>query len=896
MACTSSTVNFSQFTKSTKFKESQIKNFYLYFKKYTKESSNHLNYMEFKNSMGILGVTSNDYICQRLFDLLCDKKPQKLSFESYLKFMHLVNYGSIEEKITHSFKFFDLNSKGYILKDDFRKVIMSLCEYLASVSSAQMKIREEDVDLIFDEIMDKAEVDKLDLNAFLHVTHNNPEILDFFDIFNNKIVDSLTLVVHKESVKKIGSVIKQLRFLEEKKIKTNWDVTLGMKSDIEKLIKDKEKEKDRMMTHDSNRNLNTLEKENKFFVLSEKVINKFAGNTMEDDIDFDIDITDESESSQKSEESDSESEAKDYVYELDQVGKTSKEIKSKKKSLDNAIEVPVFELKPVKTLKENNNEIEISSRKIRKETVIDEAKLTKDIKNQFREEDSFDFIQPADISHLKDIHSNLLDNDIDINDCLIISNKRAFTKYIADMKDNLKRIQEEIDPSLKITKRRQGISLNISNTSPIDKDDFLNAPFHHIEEKGLIHFGNENVEMVLNMMIGIRNSVNSVGLVGNINCNINSKNNNSMSSNSNLFPLQTHDDAYKEVNRFKYCHKSFDKEIHCRFYDFAPKVFYNLRKLYGIKNEDYIKSLGPENFLGNLLMVKNRSLRELCSAGKSGSFFYYSYDSKFVLKTISTDEFEFFQEILEDYYTHMHFHQNTLLQRFFGLHTMFFNDIKMHFVIMNNVFNTNIQVHYKYDLKGSTFQRLSRKTKEINYDDYDFCVPMKDLDFRDRNEKVYLLSKEKNSISRELCSDADFLSSKNINDYSLLIGVHDPDMYNGKNSITKQNLIDQLVKGDNSMMMLVNSNDGSLNFNLNNTYGDLYNRKPFYEKHKGGILSSDGKKVYFFGIIDIFTQYGAKKKMEHFFKSITQGKGISCKPPNEYAERFKNFVRETFGS
>jgi len=33
-------------------------------------------------------------------------------------------------------------------------------------------------------------------------------------------------------------------------------------------------------------------------------------------------------------------------------------------------------------------------------------------------------------------------------------------------------------------------------------------------------------------------------------------------------------------------------------------------------------------------------------------------------------------------------------------------------------------------------------------------------------------------------------------------------------------------------------------------------RRPFFEKYKGGIKSSDGKKVYFFGIIDLFTSYG----------------------------------------
>ena len=33
-------------------------------------------------------------------------------------------------------------------------------------------------------------------------------------------------------------------------------------------------------------------------------------------------------------------------------------------------------------------------------------------------------------------------------------------------------------------------------------------------------------------------------------------------------------------------------------------------------------------------------------------------------------------------------------------------------------------------------------------------------------------------------------------------------------------------------------------------------RKPFFESYKGGMLAMDGKKVYFFGIIDLFTNYG----------------------------------------
>lgn len=164
------------------------------------------------------------------------------------------------------------------------------------------------------------------------------------------------------------------------------------------------------------------------------------------------------------------------------------------------------------------------------------------------------------------------------------------------------------------------------------------------------------------------------------------------------------------------------------------------------------------------------------SAGKSGSFFYYSYDNKFVLKTISNHEFEFFKSILESYYFHIKENVNTLIQRFFGLHTMVFNDNKMHFVIMNNVFNTKIKIHFKYDLKGSSYSRMSRNIKDVNYEDFDFNIPMKDNDFTDRKEGFYFSDFQVNEIMKEIKNDSKFLADNKINDYSLLVGIHD----NGK--------------------------------------------------------------------------------------------------------------------
>lgn len=51
---------------------------------------------------------------------------------------------------------------------------------------------------------------------------------------------------------------------------------------------------------------------------------------------------------------------------------------------------------------------------------------------------------------------------------------------------------------------------------------------------------------------------------------------------------------------------------------------------------------------------------------------------------------------------------------------------------MNNVFNTNNKIDYRYDLKGST---QGRRTTFPADKPFDNTIALKDLDFIDRNEK-----------------------------------------------------------------------------------------------------------------------------------------------------------------
>lgn len=56
--------------------------------------------------------------------------------------------------------------------------------------------------------------------------------------------------------------------------------------------------------------------------------------------------------------------------------------------------------------------------------------------------------------------------------------------------------------------------------------------------------------------------------------------------------------------------------------------------------------------------------------------------------------------------------------------------------------------------------------------------------------------------------------------------------------------------------------------------------KAFFESQQGGLVSADGKHLYFMGIIDTLTGYGGVKKLENTFKSVIyDSKTISCIPP-----------------
>lgn len=88
---------------------------------------------------------------------------------------------------------------------------------------------------------------------------------------------------------------------------------------------------------------------------------------------------------------------------------------------------------------------------------------------------------------------------------------------------------------------------------------------------------------------------------------------------------------------------------------------------------------------------------------------------------------------------------------------------------MANVFNTSRQIHVRYDLKGS---KLGRQTKKKPTDIIEPSVALKDLDFDNDKIKIDVEEDMKAALIKQMMIDKDLFKLLEINDYSLLLGIH----------------------------------------------------------------------------------------------------------------------------
>lgn len=192
-----------------------------------------------------------------------------------------------------------------------------------------------------------------------------------------------------------------------------------------------------------------------------------------------------------------------------------------------------------------------------------------------------------------------------------------------------------------------------------------------------------------------------------------------------------------------------------KFKDYSPVVFAYLRRMAGINEFDFLISVcGNANFI------------EFISNAKSGQFFFYSGDGRYMIKTMTNAESKFLRRILPGYFKHCCENPNTMITRFFGMYRVKLYHLRRNvkFVIMNSVYDTDKTLQTFYDLKGSSLGRDAKPHHTVK----------KDNDLR-RNlpaDAFVLPSDQRKRVREQLARDVKFLEENGVMDYSMLVGVH----------------------------------------------------------------------------------------------------------------------------
>lgn len=177
-----------------------------------------------------------------------------------------------------------------------------------------------------------------------------------------------------------------------------------------------------------------------------------------------------------------------------------------------------------------------------------------------------------------------------------------------------------------------------------------------------------------------------------------------------------------------------------KFKDYCPEVFRQIRARFDIDPAEYLLCIcGKFEFL------------EFISNSKSGQFFFYSHDRRYMIKTVSQSECKFLRKILPDYYDHIMKNPNTLITRFFGMHRVKPHKKKeTHFLIMGSVFYTQRSMDIVFDLKGSRQGRSATEDEKKSGG----CV-YKDNDFVEMKESIALGPKMAEELNNQLARDVE---------------------------------------------------------------------------------------------------------------------------------------------
>ncbi|KAJ7965619.1 Phosphatidylinositol 4-phosphate 5-kinase [Quillaja saponaria] len=405
----------------------------------------------------------------------------------------------------------------------------------------------------------------------------------------------------------------------------------------------------------------------------------------------------------------------------------------------------------------------------------------------------------------------------------------------------------------------------------------------------MISKGHKNYDLMLNLQLGIRYSVGKHASV--------------------LRQLKPSDFDPKEKFWTRFPPEGSKitpphQSVEFRWKDYCPMVFRRLRELFQVDPADYM-----------LAICGNDALRELCSPGKSGSFFYLTQDDRFMIKTVKKSEVKVLLRMLRSYFKHVSLYENSLVTKFYGVHCVKpIGGQKTRFIVMGNLFCSEYRIHRRFDLKGSSHGRTTDKPEG----EIDETTTLKDLDL---NFVFRLQQNWFQELIKQIDRDCEFLEAEKIMDYSLLVGLH----FRDNNSYEKMGLSpfllrtgkkdsyhnEKFMRGCRFLEAELQDMDRvlagqkpliRLGANMPARAERMARRSDFDQYTMGGSShltpcrsGESYEVVLYFGIIDILQDYDITKKLEHAYKSLqADPASISAVDPKLYSKRFRDFIGRIF--
>ncbi|KAE8679547.1 Galactose oxidase/kelch repeat superfamily protein isoform 1 [Hibiscus syriacus] len=355
--------------------------------------------------------------------------------------------------------------------------------------------------------------------------------------------------------------------------------------------------------------------------------------------------------------------------------------------------------------------------------------------------------------------------------------------------------------------------------------------------------------------------------------------------------------------------------------DYCPRAFRLLQEFDNINNECYMMSICSDEILG-----------KVTSSLRPGNLFLLSTDNRFVVKTLRKSEVRVLIEMLPDYYNHIRKFRSTVLNKLYGVHVVKPDGgAKVYFLVVANIFKSDLLLHRCYDLKGSLQGRRVEKGrfrakilhKESNLDFHFYLEPL-----------------VRHRLLKQIKHDCAFLEAAGIMDYSLLLGFHikgsPKDLLEAGRSLSSDSECGGSVDNSSSDGTRI-SCDSWLHSDISSpispapsirdpidfreelsfadqwlpggksqaiSFGEEMSARGVHIPKNGTrtLTSHENLKsgecydlLLCFGIVDFSQNYSMMKRIEHAYKSLQfDRRMITAVNPKAYSSRFQDFISDIF--